>query len=114
MISINLFFVLSFLTFYSLTESCTSFYCINSCGKSFNQKGYKLILANNRDEDIYRPTIDAKAWPAKRSSFFLDHNEECDQSKLDKPYNLCAYGALDQANGIAPNYYSTWLGNLKK
>ena len=35
-------------------KACSSFYCINSCGSSKTNKGYKLILANNRDENIYR------------------------------------------------------------
>ena len=50
-----------FLFLIKSTNGCTSFYCINSCGKNLNYKnvGYKLILANNRDEDIYRPTLPA-------------------------------------------------------
>ena len=100
----------------NLVESCTSFYCINSCGGSLEkkQRGFKLILANNRDEDIYRPTVPAGVWPAKtlnpRSYFSIENKFVCDQSKAGAPFNLCVYGALDQANGIAPNYYSTWLG----
>ena len=108
----------SILSFGCFAESCTSFYCINSCGKSDSQRGFKLILANNRDEDITRPTIDANVWPPKinnlkSKSFPLDNTLECDQSKLEPPYNICAYGALDEANGVAPNYYSTWLGIIE-
>ena len=106
---------LYYISFGYFVESCTSFYCINSCGKSNTHRGFKLILANNRDEDITRPTIDAKAWPpkiqnSKSTSFPIEQKLECDQSKLDAPFNLCVYGALDEANGVAPNYYSTWLG----
>ena len=105
-------FCFSFLYFGFFAESCTSFYCINSCGKSNRHRGFKLILANNRDEDITRPTIDAKTWPPKinNEKFTSFDLSNCDQSKLKEPFNLCVYGALDEANGVAPNYYSTWLG----
>lgn len=81
------------------TECCTSFYCINSCGSSIINKGYKLILANNRDEEIYRSTQKADLWPNKNGL------AECDSKN-----NHCVYGALDLKNGAPPNYYSTWLG----
>ena len=58
-----------------LMQCCTSFYCINSCGD------YKLILANNRDEDIFRLTKDADLWPKNEST------------------NSNVYGALDLKNG---------------
>ena len=47
-------FICVFLIAIGSIETCSSFYCLNSCGSSKNSKGYKLILANNRDENIYR------------------------------------------------------------
>lgn len=94
-------------------EPCTSFYCINSCGASKtdqSKKGYKMILANNRDEDIYRLTIPASVWPPKNPKFKSQDTLNCDQSQYDPPFNLCVYGALDFAKDKPPNYYSTWLG----
>ena len=63
----------------ALIECCTSFYCINSCGGD-----YKLILANNRDEDVYRLTRDAQLWPKRQRFSSPDSN---------------VYGALDLKNG---------------
>ena len=109
--------IFSMLVLGRMVESCTSFYCINACGESKekSQRGFKLILANNRDEDIYRPTVNADIWLPKMAGdsakqFSPENKYKCDQSKSDVPFNLCVYGALDEANGIAPNYYSTWLG----
>ncbi len=62
----------------NLIKCCTSFYCINSCGD------YKLILANNRDEDIFRSTRDASLWPKKERFASSSPN---------------VYGALDLKNG---------------
>lgn len=76
-------------------NGCVSFYCINSCGSSpSTNNGYKLILANNRDEDINRPTKPADKWP------FAD----------EFPAKNTVYGALDVLRGHAPEVYSTWLG----
>ena len=50
-------FIFIFLIAIRDLKACSSFYCINSCGSSKNNKGYKLILANNRDENIYRYKI---------------------------------------------------------
>ena len=67
---LKLLYSLLAVTIYSISiiNACTSFYCINSCGSSNNNRksGYKLILANNRDEDIFRPT-----WAANVKSFTL-------------------------------------------
>lgn len=87
--------------------ACSSFYCLNSCGD------YKLIVANNRDEDIYRLTVPAGVWPPKtgekqnyiKSSDFI----YCDQ-RGTPPYDLCVFGPLDHAKGVPPKRYSTWLG----
>jgi hypothetical protein len=88
-----------------LTESCSSFFCINSCGYSNTNKGYKLILANNRDENVNRLTQSAKVWLPRIDTWrsndeSLNDNIECDQSNLRPPYNLCSYGALDLAIGL--------------
>lgn len=100
---------------------CTSFYCINSCGSSQSTRGYKLIIANNRDEDIYRLTWPANVWPPReilkqsnsRSNPLNKRSQiECDQRNLEPPFNLCVYGALDVANELPPYHYSTWLGNF--
>ncbi|RNA36406.1 transport and Golgi organization 2-like protein, partial [Brachionus plicatilis] len=90
-------------------EFCTSFYCINSCGlsKDGSNKGFKLILANNRDEDIYRPTLPASAWLSKFLKAGHDSYKPCD--KNHKSEDLCVYGALDVKNAAPPEYYSTWL-----
>lgn len=82
---------------FRLAESCTSFYCLNSCGSSSTNKGYKLILANNRDEDIYRLTQNASQWPSPKKVY-----KYLQESRV--------YGPLDLKNGEPPNYYSTWLG----
>lgn len=92
-------------------ESCSSFYCINSCGQSKDGSniGFKLILANNRDEDIFRPTKPASAWISKYVDKTNDVLMPCDEnSKSDE---LCVYGPLDVKNAAPPQYYSTWLGN---
>ena len=86
----------SFVIFHS--DGCTSFYCIQSCGENIKSKGYKLILANNRDEDINRPTLPATQWPLRTSN----------QTNLNE--DLKVYGALDIKNGGPPKYYSSWLG----
>lgn len=88
--------IILFITVYQAltTKCCTSFYCINSCGTSDTNKGYKLILANNRDENIYRLTRNASLWPS---------NQRSDD-------DISIYGALDLQNGYPPDYYSTWLG----
>lgn len=107
-------------------ESCTAFYCLNSCGtKQTNvvgakQGGFKLIVAVNRDEQVDRPTLNAGVWPPKNGmqnlrlkTSKLDKTRslvECDQSKMEPPYNLCVYGPLDVAGKRPPIYYSTWLG----
>ena len=98
-------------------EGCSSFYCINNCGG--RERGYKLILANNRDENIYRLTIPANVWQPKLvadsknfQNFFKQNSQTiyCNQHDSPKPYNLCVYGALDLARGTPPKIYSTWLG----
>lgn len=97
-------------------ESCISFYCINSCGSSNTntaRKGFKLISAINRDENIYRKTLPASVWPSKNTKIPNNKNLNCDQSKLNPPHNLCVYGALDVERGYPPDYYSTWLGNFQ-
>ena len=83
------------------SRSCTSFYCINSCGCSppdvskCARTGFKLILANNRDENVYRPTKSVDKWP----------------QTLPGPYaSTQVYGPLDLAVGVPPEHYSTWLG----
>lgn len=100
------------------SESCTAFYCINSCGSSSTStnKGFKLVVAVNRDEAVDRRTIPAGVWPPKKGPDTpLSGHFVCDQSKLEPPYNLCVYGALDMAVDVPPNYYSTWLGkNLSR
>lgn len=89
--------------------ACTSFYCLNSCGD------YKLIVANNRDEDIYRLTVPADVWPAKiggekKNNVKLSSDYiYCDQ-RGTPPYDLCVFGPLDHAKGVPPKRYSTWLG----
>jgi uncharacterized protein with NRDE domain len=98
-----------------LVESCTSFYCVNSCGASkidSNKKGFKLVLANNRDENIYRQTWPANVWPSKKANPLRASKQavDCDQSQDEPPFNLCVYGALDTARNKPPDYYSTWLG----
>jgi uncharacterized protein with NRDE domain len=109
--------IMTFAAFSMLAEACTSFYCVNSCGASKvepNKRGFKLVLVNNRDEDIYRQTLPANAWPPKTGNFIRGLSSkqtvECDQSKDEPPFNLCVYGALDTARNKPPNYYSTWLG----
>jgi hypothetical protein len=85
------------LLFIDISNACTSFYCINHCGSSFvknknikQTNGYKLILANNRDEDIYRPTWPARAWPPRKpNSTMINSSVYCDQSKNKPPFNLC-------------------------
>lgn len=103
------FFVLLKLKYF---ESCSSFYCINSCGssKDGSNKGFKLILANNRDEDINRPTLPASSWLSKYLKKGNDIYLPCD--KNPKSEELCVYGALDVKNKAPPEYYSTWLGNF--
>ena len=101
---IGVFLILSYF-YVDLIESCSSFFCINSCGYSDTNKGYKLILANNRDENVNRLTQPAKVWLPRIDTWrlndkSLDDYVECDQSNLSPPYNLCAYGALDLAIGI--------------
>lgn len=82
------------LLFIRIINSCTSFYCINHCGASTNGKfkGYKLILANNRDEDVTRPTLPSEFW-------------EIESGKM-----LNVFGPIDTLNGVPPKYYSTWIG----
>lgn len=93
-------------------NACSSFYCINSCGSSKSNKGYKLILANNRDENIYRYTISADVWPPRKNDkttkSFQSFNE-CYQTIHQPPFDLCVFGALDVAREGPPSYYSTWL-----
>jgi hypothetical protein len=109
----HFFKVLLILLTIATIESCVSFLCINSCGSSKLNKGYKLIFAINRDEDIYRKTIPASSWPAS-TSLKLKSGLKCDQSNLQPPYNLCVYGALDVAKSTPPEHYSTWLGKTLK
>jgi hypothetical protein len=84
-------------------------------------KGLKLIVAVNRDEQVDRRTIPADMWPPKlvggRGGQTVVSVKDpirnlvtCDQSKMEPPYNLCVYGALDMEDNTPPNYYSTWLG----
>lgn len=90
---------------FKIAESCTAFYCLNSCGASKtdkSKKGFKAITAVNRDEDIYRSTIDAKDWLPKTltksgsSPYKLSDNYiRCDLSKNEPPFNLCAYGVIN-------------------
>jgi len=100
---------------------CTSFYCLNSCGSSQSTRGYKLIVANNRDEDIYRLTWPASAWPPRNlgklynsrlKQSYKQSQVDSDKRNMEPPFNLCVYGALDVAHELPPNYYSTWLGNF--
>jgi hypothetical protein len=119
--------IVTFLTFLManvyIGETCTAFYCLNSCGSSRENKGLKLIVAVNRDEQVDRRTIPADVWPAKNGQQIVTSSYEklltggrkvvnCDQSKLQPPYNLCVYGPLDLQNDVPPRYYSTWLGEL--
>jgi uncharacterized protein with NRDE domain len=92
-LSLLAFIILNCLSIIKNVDNCTAFYCINSCGSSSNQKGYKLILANNRDEDIYRLTIPAAKWmqPTFKNTSTV-------------------FGPLDFEDGRPPNYYSTWIG----
>jgi hypothetical protein len=107
------------LSLFSTSESCTAFYCANSCGAktpgASPKNAFKLIVAVNRDEQVDRPTLAAGVWPAKNPSSSSSRIDrvECDQSKMQPPYNLCVYGALDTANDSPPKYYSTWLGMRK-
>ena len=108
------FLFLAIATIFCTANACTSFYCINQCGTSKTNKGYKFVLANNRDEDIYRLTTSAKAWPPRdMQTFRLTQSSapaDCDQSMMKPPFNVCAYGALDLAIANPPEIYSTWLG----
>lgn len=116
----NKVFLLLATTFLSLiltSQCCTSFYCINSCGTQSNsRKGYKLILANNRDEDIYRQTGPADVWlpkvpKASSHAYRIKDNEIiCDQSSHAPPFNLCVFGPIDLEIDVPPNLYSTWIG----
>jgi hypothetical protein len=108
-----IYFVIATEIHQSNVDACSSFYCLNGCG------GYKLILANNRDEDIYRPTLPADVWPSEQSATAVNYKKtidnlkliECDQSKSSElSYNLCVYGALDTKRDSPPRLYSTWLG----
>jgi hypothetical protein len=116
-----LFYILTASFTYKTTDACVSFICINSCGGDpATKSGYKLILANNRDEDIYRATLSASVWPSKsleskKSTNSIQRDADfisCDQSDAKSPYNLCVYGALDVAKGTPPQRFSTWLGSL--
>lgn len=108
----KLIFLLNIFFLINAYECCISFYCINSCGSSNNglNKGYKLILANNRDEELNRLTISASSWLSKyvesRSNNYI--YLPCNTSKISN--DLCVYGPLDLARGQPPDYYSTWLG----
>ena len=120
--------IVLFLTiWFQEVNCCIGFYCLNSCGSSKdlsttakNRDGFKLVIAVNRDEQVDRPTLDAGVWPPKyrvlkESHFDYDYETrdkiECDQSRMQAPYNLCVYGPLDVAGRLPPDYYSTWLGN---
>lgn len=103
------------------SDSCTAFYCLNSCGSrnsglSSPKQGFKLVVAVNRDEAVDRPTLSASVWPSKKNGggislkWLRNGFVECDQSKMEPPYNLCVYGPLDVAGKPPPEYYSTWLG----
>jgi uncharacterized protein with NRDE domain len=85
-----MFIILNFLFIIRLAlfvESCISFICINSCGLSSLDKGYKLILLNNRDEVIDRLT--------KSAAYWSNHSE----TKV--------YGPLDAA---VKDEFGTWIG----
>ena len=83
-IILNIFFIVQQALF---AESCISFICINSCGASSQDTGYKLILLNNRDEIIHRLTKSASYWST-------DEN--------------IVYGPLDVE--VNENGFSTWIG----
>ena len=88
----------------SYLESCVSFICINSCGASIQNNGFKLILLNNRDESFSRLTKPASFWTINSEAY-----------TNDRKANI--FGPLDIHNGFPPQLYSTWLamneyGNL--
>jgi uncharacterized protein with NRDE domain len=79
------------------SESCVSYICINSCGLG-QDRGYKLILLNNRDEDLNRLTKPTSFWPPRQTIHTHSPGDEHDKK---------VYGPLDIQRGFPP--YSTWL-----
>ena len=80
---------------------------MNKCGggSSNTNLGYKLILANNRDEVTQRLTREANFWPPQR---FDTSKYEMNEDDDDDEYFV--YGPLDLEQGFPPQVYSSWLG----